>query len=125
MGLDAFSSASYGPEATLTILVATGVAGLGQIGAITWVIIALLAILSFSYWQTIWADPNNGGSYVAAKDNLGTDMGLLAAAALMIDYLLNVAVDIMSVSAPSRPPFRHSILTRSGSASASWPPSRS
>jgi amino acid transporter len=67
---------------------------LGEIGAITWAIIALLAILFFSYWQTIRAYPNNGGSYVVAKDNLGTDMGLLAAAALMIDYLLNVAVGI-------------------------------
>ena len=94
MGLDAFSSASYGPEAALTILVATGAAGLGEIGAITWAIIALLAILFFSYWQTIRAYPNNGGSYVVAKDNLGTDMGLLAAAALLIDYLLNVAVGI-------------------------------
>jgi amino acid transporter len=54
----------------------------------------LLAICSFSYWQTIAAYPNNGGSYIVAKDNLGTDAGLLAAAALMMDYLLNVAVGI-------------------------------
>ncbi len=94
MGLDALASASYGPEAALTILVAAGAAGLGQIGIVTWVIVGLLAILFFSYWQTIDAYPNNGGSYVVANDNLGADVGLLAAAALMIDYLLNVAVGI-------------------------------
>ena len=57
-------------------------------------ILVLLAILLFSYWQTIEAYPNNGGSYIVAKDNLGTNAGLLAAAALMVDYLLNVAVGI-------------------------------
>jgi amino acid transporter len=94
MGLDGLGSASYGPEAALTILAATGAAGLGAIGPITWVILALLAILFFSYWQTIEAYPNNGGSYIVAKDNLGTTAGLFAAAALMLDYLLNVAVGI-------------------------------
>jgi amino acid transporter len=70
------------------------VAGLGAISLITWIILVLLAILFFSYWQTIVAYPNNGGSYVVAKENLGTTAGLLAAAALMVDYLLNVAVGI-------------------------------
>jgi amino acid transporter len=54
----------------------------------------LLAILFLSFWQTIAAYPNNGGSYIVAKDNRGTDAGLLAAAARMMDYLLNVAVGI-------------------------------
>lgn len=94
MGLDGLGSASYGPEAALTILAVTGAAGLGAIGPITWVILLLLAILFFSYWQTIAAYPNNGGSYVVAKENLGTNAGLLAAAALMVDYLLNVSVGI-------------------------------
>jgi amino acid transporter len=94
MGLDGLGSASYGPEAALTILAATGTTGLAHIGPITWVILALLAILFLSYWQTITAYPNNGGSYVVAKENLGTNAGLLAAAALMLDYLLNVAVGI-------------------------------
>ena len=94
MGLDGLGSAAYGPEAALTILAATGAAGLGAIGPITWVILVLLAILFLSYWQTIAAYPNNGGSYVVAKDNLGANAGLLAAAALMVDYLLNVAVGI-------------------------------
>lgn len=94
MGLDGLGSASYGPEAALSLLAATGAAGLGAIGPITWVILVLLAILFLSYWQTIAAYPNNGGSYIVAKDNLGTNAGLLAAAALMLDYLLNVAVGI-------------------------------
>jgi amino acid transporter len=59
-----------------------------------WVIVVLLVILWFSYWQTIAAYPNNGGSYVVAHENLGTYAGLLAASALMIDYILNVAVGI-------------------------------
>ena len=94
MGLDGLGSASYGPEAALTVLAGTGVAGLAFIGPITWVILLLLAILWFSYWQTIVAYPNNGGSYIVARENLGTGAGLLAAAALMVDYLLNVAVGI-------------------------------
>jgi amino acid transporter len=94
MGLDGLGSASYGPEAALTVLAATGMAGLSWITSITLVILVLLSILFLSYWQTIAAYPNNGGSYVVARENLGTDAGLLAAAALMVDYLLNVAVGI-------------------------------
>ncbi len=94
MGLDGLGSASYGPEAALTVLAGTGAAGLASIGPLIWVILALLAILWFSYWQTIAAYPSNGGSYIVAKENLGTDAGLLAAAALMVDYMLNVAVGI-------------------------------
>ncbi len=94
MGLDGLGSAAYGPEAALAILAATGTAGLAEIGPITWVILLLLAILFASYWQTIAAYPGNGGSYIVAKENLGTTAGLLAAAALMVDYLLNVAVGI-------------------------------
>ncbi|MBV8455040.1 MAG: APC family permease [Acetobacteraceae bacterium] len=94
MGLDGLSSAAYGPEAALSILAATGAAGLAHISPVTWLILLLLSILCFSYWQTIIAYPNNGGSYIVAKDNLGTNAGLLAAAALMVDYVLNVAVGI-------------------------------
>jgi amino acid transporter len=94
MGLDGLGSASYGPEAALTMLAASGSAGLGVIEPITWVILLLLTILFFSYWQTIAAYPTNGGSYVVAKENLGTGASLLAASALMVDYLLNVAVGI-------------------------------
>ncbi len=94
MGLDGLGSASYGPEAALTVLAPIGAAGLGAIGPITAVILVLLAILYFSYWQTITAYPSNGGSYTVAKENLGEWAGLLAAAALMVDYMLNVAVGI-------------------------------
>ena len=91
MGLDGLGSAAYGPEAMLTVL---AVAGAGVVQPITWVILALLAILCLSYWQTIAAYPSNGGSYTVARENLGHDAGLLAAAALMVDYMLNVAVGI-------------------------------
>ncbi|MDB5414866.1 MAG: ydaO [Rubritepida sp.] len=94
MGLDGLGSASYGPEAALAILAVAGAAGLGHVGPIIWVILGLLAILFLSYRQTIAAYPNNGGSYVVAKENLGTGAGLAAAAALMVDYVLNVAVGI-------------------------------
>src|SRR3954467_7839542 len=94
MGLDGLTSSAYGPEAALTILLPLGVMGLRYIGPITLVILALLAILYFSYRQTIAAYPVNGGSYTVAKENLGVWPGLLAAAALMIDYVLNVAVGI-------------------------------
>jgi amino acid transporter len=94
MGLDGLSSAAYGPEAALAILIGAGAAGLTYIGPITLAILALLAMLYFSYRQTIAAYPVNGGSYTVARENLGTWPGLLAASALMIDYVLNVAVGI-------------------------------
>ena len=93
-GLDALSSAAYGPEAALTILLPLGLVGVQYIVPLTFAIIALLAIVFFSYRQTIAAYPNGGGSYTVARENLGNRAGLLAAAALMIDYLLNVAVGI-------------------------------
>jgi amino acid transporter len=94
IGLDGLSSAAYGPEAALSILVAAGAAGLAWIQPITWIVVVLLGILYVSYWQTITAYPNNGGCYVVARENLGANAGLLAGTALMIDYLLNVAVGI-------------------------------
>ena len=94
MGLDGLGSAAYGPEAMLTVLAAVGAAGLGAVQPITWAILVLLAILFLSYWQTITAYPSNGGGYTVARENLGRDAGLLAAAALMVDYTLNVAVGI-------------------------------
>jgi amino acid transporter len=94
MGLDGLSSSAYGPEAALTVLMPLGAASLLYIGWIMAPIVALLLILFASYWQTIRAYPNNGGSYIVSKDNLGTNASLLAAAALMVDYMLNVAVGI-------------------------------
>ncbi len=94
LGLDALSSAAYGPEAALSLLIPLGATGLGYIGPITGLIIALLLVVYVSYRQTIAAYPHGGGSYTVAKENLGTTAGLLAAAALMLDYVLTVAVGI-------------------------------
>ncbi len=94
LGLDALGSAAYGPEAALALLIPVGAAGVGYIGPITMLIIALLLVVYFSYRQTISAYPHGGGSYTVAKENLGTTAGLLAAAALMLDYVLVVAVGI-------------------------------
>src|SRR5882762_6384470 len=93
-GLDALSSAGYGPEAALTLLIPLGAAGIAYMVPISMSIIVLLTIVYFSYRQTIQAYPGGGGSYTVARQNLGVSAGLLAAAALMIDYLLVVAVGI-------------------------------
>src|SRR5216683_3904991 len=93
-GLDALSSAAYGPEAALTLLIPLGAAGIAYIVPISVSIIVLLAVVYFSYRQTIQAYPGGGGSYTVARQNLGVSAGLLAAAALMIDYVLVVAVGI-------------------------------
>lgn len=93
-GLDALSSAAYGPEAALTVLIVLGMAGVRYIWPITLAIIVLLGVVYFSYRQTITAYPQGGGSYTVASENLGVWPGLLAAAALMIDYILTAAVGI-------------------------------
>jgi len=94
MGLDGLGSTAYGPEAALTVLMPLGAASLANIGWIMTPIVLLLLTLYASYWQTIRAYPNNGGAYIVSKENLGTNFSLLAAAALMVDYVLNVAVGI-------------------------------
>lgn len=93
-GLDALSSAAYGPEAALTLLIPLGAAGISYIVPISLCIIILLSIVYFSYRQTIEAYPTGGGSYTVARENLGVGAGLLAASALMIDYTLTAAVGI-------------------------------
>jgi amino acid transporter len=113
-GLDALSSAAYGPEAALTLLIPLGAAGVAYILPISISIIVLLTIVYFSYRQTIEAYPGGGGSYTVARHNLGVFPGLLAAAALMIDYILVVAVGISAgvgalvSAAPSLEP--HSLM---------------
>src|ERR1700683_2052013 len=94
VGLDALSSAAYGPEAALTLLIPLGMMGIAHVIPISIAIVILLAIVYFSYCQTIDAYPHGGGSYTVASENLGPLPGLLAAAALMIDYILNAAVGI-------------------------------
>jgi amino acid transporter len=93
-GLDALSSAAYGPEAALTLLLPLAMAGVAFIRPITVGIVILLSIVYVSYRQTIAAYPQGGGSYTVASENLGANVGLLAAAALMIDYVLTAAVGI-------------------------------
>jgi amino acid transporter len=94
LGLDALGSAAYGPEAALTLLIPLGAAGISYIGPISTLIIILLSVVYFSYRQTISAYPHGGGSYTVAKENLGITAGLFAAAALLLDYVLVVAVGI-------------------------------
>ena len=93
-GLDALSSAAYGPEAALSLLIPLGILGVQYIIPISAAIIALLVIVYFSYRQTIAAYPSGGGSYTVARFNLGARAGLLAAAALLADYILTAAVGI-------------------------------
>jgi len=93
-GLDALSSAAYGPEAALTLLIPLGMLGSLYLWPIMIGIVVLLGIVYFSYRQTISAYPQGGGSYTVASENLGEKAGLLAAAALMIDYVLTAAVGI-------------------------------
>lgn len=94
LGLDALASAAYGPEAALVILLPLGAAGLVYMPWIVLAIIVLMSAVYFSYRQTIAAYPNGGGAYIVAKENLGTRAGLVAAASLLLDYTLNVAVAI-------------------------------
>lgn len=93
-GLDALGSAAYGPEAALTILIPAAAAGIAYVMPISLLIIGLLTVVYFSYRQTIAAYPQGGGSYTVASQNLGENVGLLAGAALMLDYLLDVGVGI-------------------------------
>jgi amino acid transporter len=93
-GLDALTSAAYGPEAAMTLLIPLGLAGVYYIVPVISAILILLVIVFFSYRQTIAAYPSGGGSYTVASENLGDGAGLLAAAALMIDYILTAAVGI-------------------------------
>jgi amino acid transporter len=94
LGLDALASAAYGPEAMLTVLLPLGAAGLHYTSWLTSLIGALLLVVAVSYRQTISAYPNGGGAYTVAKENLGERASLVAAAALALDYVLNVAVAI-------------------------------
>ncbi len=94
-GLDGLTSAAYGPEQAMALLVPLGLIGVQQhLLPIMGAILVLLTILYFSYRQTIEAYPNGGGSFTVASENLGDNAGLLAAAALMIDYVLTAAVGV-------------------------------
>ncbi|MBI5300831.1 MAG: APC family permease [Chloroflexi bacterium] len=96
---DAISSSAYATEEILLVLVAAGTLGLPYALPIALGIAILLAIVSFSYRQTVHAYPHGGGSYTVSRENLGTQAGLVAAAALLIDYVLTVAVSIAAGTA--------------------------
>jgi amino acid transporter len=93
---DALSSVAYGTEASLAVLVAAGAAALTANLGIGLVTAVLMLIVGYSYRQTIHAYPSGGGSYIVARENLGIVPGLIAAAALLIDYLLTVSVSVAS-----------------------------
>jgi amino acid transporter len=91
---DALSSVAYATEEILLVLVTAGVAALALSLPIALVITGLLAIVATSYYQTVHGYPSGGGAYIVAHENLGVWPGLIAAAALLIDYVLTVAVSI-------------------------------
>ncbi|MEV0555643.1 APC family permease [Streptomyces sp. NPDC050597] len=92
LSLDAMASVAYGPEAIVLVLAAAGAHGLGFTLPVTLAIAGLLAVLVASYRQVIAAFPDGGGSYAVAKTHLGVRTSLVAAASLVLDYVLNVAV---------------------------------
>lgn len=92
---DAISSVAYATDQILIVLAVMGsAAALQYVVPISGVIVGLLVLVGLSYRQTIFAYPNGGGSYTVAKENLGTGPGLVAAAALLTDYIMTVAVSI-------------------------------
>ena len=93
---DALSSVAYGTEASLAVLIVAGASALSANLGIGLVTAALMLIVGYSYRQTIHAYPSGGGSYIVARDNLGVVAGLVAAAALLIDYVLTVSVSVAS-----------------------------
>ncbi|NEE31405.1 amino acid permease, partial [Streptomyces sp. SID7982] len=94
LSLDAMASVAYGPESIVLVLAAAGAYGLGFTLPVTLAIAVLLAVLVASYRQVIAAFPDGGGSYAVAKKHLGRRTGLVAAASLILDYVLNVAVSV-------------------------------
>ncbi|MFE2553090.1 APC family permease [Streptomyces sp. NPDC059355] len=99
LSLDAMASVAYGPESIVLVLAAAGAYGMGFTLPVTLAIAALLAVLVASYRQVIAAFPDGGGSYAVAKRHLGRRTGLVAAASLILDYVLNVAVSVTAGAA--------------------------
>nr|WP_307817031.1 amino acid permease [Streptomyces sp. CRPSP2-6A1] len=96
LSADALSSVAYGPEALLAVLALAGTAGLRYSFPVSGAIVLLMLAVGLSYRQTIRAYPHGGGSYIVAGANLGPMAGLMAAAGLMTDYVLTVAVSVAS-----------------------------
>ncbi|MGW0799160.1 APC family permease [Streptomyces sp. NPDC002692] len=99
LSLDALSSVAYGPEAIVLVLIAAGTGALNATLPVTLVIAALLAVLVVSYGQVIAVHPDGGGSYAVAKKDLGASVSLLAAASLVVDYVLTVTVSLAAGAA--------------------------
>jgi amino acid transporter len=99
LSLDALSSVAYGPEAMMLVLVAGGASALRFTLPITLVITGMLVLVVISYTQVIAAHPDGGGAYAVAKRNLGRWPSMLAAASLVIDYVLTVAVSLAAGAA--------------------------
>jgi amino acid transporter len=99
LSLDALSSVAYGPEAIMAVLVAAGVSALRFTLPVTLVITGMLVLLVISYSQVITAHPDGGGAYAVSKKNLGRWPALLAAASLVVDYVLTVAVSLAAGAA--------------------------
>src|SRR5438309_1956010 len=93
---DALSSVAYATEQILVVLIAASVASAHLVMPIAFAIAALMAIVIVSYRQTVRAYPSGGGAYIVSKDNLGTLPGLVAAAALLTDYVLTVSVSVVA-----------------------------
>ena len=94
LSLDALSSVAYGPQAIVIVLAAAGAAALEYTVPVTLAIVVLLAVLVVSYRQVIEAFPAGGGAYAVASRHLGPQASLLAAASLIVDYVLNAAVGV-------------------------------
>ncbi len=99
LSLDALSSVAYGPEAIVLVLVAAGTSALSLTLPITLVITGLLGVLVISYGQVIAVHPDGGGAYAVGKKDLGPTASLLAAASLVVDYVLTVAVSLAAGAA--------------------------
>ncbi len=99
LSLDALTSVAYGPEAIAIVLVGVGVAGMRWLLPLSLTIVGLLTILVLSYSQVIEAYPQGGGAYAVSRDNLGHGASQLAAAALIVDYILTVAISIAAGAA--------------------------
>ena len=94
LSLDALSSVAYGPQAIIIVLATAGVAALHYTLPVTLALVVLLAVLVISYRQVIEAFPSGGGAYAVAKAHLGVKPSLIAAASLVVDYVLNAAVGV-------------------------------
>jgi amino acid transporter len=99
LSLDALSSVAYGPQAMLSVLVLAGAAAVTKVVPVTIVITAMLVLLVISYTQVIAAHPEGGGAYSVAKASLGAWPSMLAAAAVVVDYVLTVAVSLAAGAA--------------------------